>query len=340
MILNSNRDEMSRIVNGFGLSQGVYVAASLGIADCLIDGPKTCVELAELTGSHPGELRRFLRFLAANGIFREDEEGRINLTPLAELLRTDLVGSMRSEILHMLNHSSWAAWGELLHSVRSGEAAFPKVFGEDAWSYRARYPEAGALFDQMAAVMSKKEAELVLPLFDFSGVDRIIDVGGGNGEFISSILSRYPNLRGVLFDQPHMVAGAEEVLLEADVNDRCSVRPGDFFKEIPGAGDMYLLKGVIHNWNDAAAGAILQNCRKAMPAHARIVVIESVLDPLGSTAGHFKDLHMLVIHNGQERTRDEFRALLESSGFSWGGLVKTSSGISLIEGVPASPAGV
>ena len=340
MISNSDRDEMSRIINGFGLSQGVYAAASLGLADCLRDGPKTCAELAELTGSHPGALRRLLRFLAGNGIFREDEQGRINLTPMAELLRTDSEGSMRSEILHMLNHSSWVAWGELLHSVRSGEAAFPRVFGEDAWSYRARYPEAGSLFDQMAAAMSKKEAELVLPLLDFSGVERIIDVGGGKGEFISSILSRYPNLRGILFDQPHIVASADEVLLAAGVNDRCRVEPGDFFKEIPRDGDTYLLKGVIHNWNDAAAGEILRNCRKAMPAHARIMIIEAVLDPLGSTAGNFKDLHMLVIHNGQERTRDEFRALLESAGFSWSGVVRTSSGISLIEGVPAGPTGV
>ncbi len=340
MISNSDREKLSQIVFGFGLSQGVYVSVSLGIADCLRDGSKTYAELAELTGSHPDALRRFLRFLAFNGIFREDEEGRIHLTPLAELLRTDSEGSMRAEILHMLNHSSWAAWGELLYSVKSGEAAFPRVFGEDAWSYRARYPEAGDLFDAMAAEMSKQEAKSVLLHLDFSGADRIVDVGGGKGELISTILSSYPNLRGILFDQPHIVAHADEVLLAAGVNDRCQVEKGDFFKEIPENGDMYLLKGIIHNQNDAAASEILRNCREAMPTHARIVIIESVLDQSGSAAGSFMDLHMLIIHKGKERTREEFRTLLESSGFRWKGIVGTSSGVSLIEGVPASLTGV
>lgn len=334
------QEELKEIVHGFCLSQCVHVAAKLGIADCLKHGPKTCAELAELTGSHPGALCRLLRALAGKNIFSEDEGGCFLLTPLAGILLTDTDGSMHAEVLHMLNSSSWVPWGQLLHSVKTGEAAFPGIYGEDAWSYRSRHPEISAIFETMATAMSKQEADAILSNLDLSDVSQIIDVGGGKGELIANILLNQKNLRGVLFDQTHIVAGADEVLQAAGVADRCRVEPGDFFREVPKDGDLYLLKAVIHNWNDDAAIAILRNCRQAMSSHARIVLIESVLDPAGPSVGNFMDLHMLVIHGGQERTPAEFGALLENSGFCLKNIVKTASGISLIEGIPIRSAGV
>jgi hypothetical protein len=326
--------ELKEIVYGFCLSQCVHVAATLGIADCLKDGPKTCAELAGLTGSHPAALCRLLRALASIGIFSEDEDGCFMLTPLAELLRTDTDASLHAGALHMLHPSSWAPWGQLLHSVRTGEPAFPKIFGEDAWAYRSRHPEISAIFDTMATVMSKQEAGVILSHLDLSNVGQIIDVGGGKGELIADILSHQTNLRGVLFDQPHVVAGADEVLQAAGVADRCRIEPGDFFIEVPKDGDMYLLKAVIHNWNNEAAIAILRNCRQAMSSHARMVLVESVFDPARPTVGNLMDLHMLVIHGGQERTPAEFGALLDASGFRLRNILKTAAGISLIEGIP------
>ena len=334
------QDRLKETVYGFCLSQCVYVAAELGIADCLREGPKSCAELAELTGSHTASLCRLLRALASKGIFSEDEDGCFMLTPLAGILRTDTEESIRGEVLHMLHPSSWAAWGELLHSVRTGEAAFSRIFGEDAWTYRSRHPEISAVFNTMATAMSKQEADAILPHLDLTNVGQIVDVGGGKGELIANLLLYQANLRGILFDQPQIVAGAEEVLQAAGVADRCRIESGDFFIGVPKDGDMYLLKAVIHNWTNEQAIAILRNCRQVMSSHARIVLIESVLDPAGPAAGNLKDLHMLVIHGGQERTRGEFGALLDASGFCLSNVVTTASGISIIEGIPTGQAGV
>ena len=327
-------DRLKAVVYGFRMSQCVYVAAILGIADCLKDGPKTCDELAELTRSHPAALRRLLRALAGVGIFREDDRGCFMLTPLAELLRTDAEGSMQAEILHMLHPSSWDPWGQLLHSVRTGEAAFPKIFGTDVWEYRSRHPEIGAIFDTMATVQSKQEGNVVIQHLDLSCAGQIIDIGGGQGGLLAEILSRYTNVCGVLFDLPHVVAGAEELLRAAGVADRCRIEPGDFFCAVPKDGDIYLLKSVIHNWRDEAAIAILRTCRLAMSSHARIVLVESMFNPARPVVGDLIDLHLLVIHGGRERTPAEFGALFDASGFRLKNILTTDAGISLIEGIP------
>ena len=326
--------ELKEIVYGFCLSQCVHVAATLGIADCLKDGPKTCAELAGLTGSHPAALCRLLRALASIGIFSEDEDGCFMLTPLADLLRTDSQESMHAEVLHFLHPSCWAPWGQLLHSVKTGEAAFSMIFGKDVWEYRARHPEIRSIFDAMNSAKSKHERNVVLQHLDFSNVDLIVDVGGGKGELMTEILSQQTRLHGVLFDLPHVLAGVGSLLREAGVEDRCQMKSGDFFHEVPKGGDMYLLKAIIHNWNNEEAIAILRNCRQAMSSRARIVLIETVLDPEKPNPGNIMDLHMLVINGGQERTPAEFGALLDASGFRLRNILKTAAGISLIEGIP------
>lgn len=316
------------------MSQCVYAATALGIADCLKDGPKTCAEIASLTSSYPDTLRRLLRALADMGIFSEDERGRFSLTQLGGLLRADAEGSMKAEILHMLHPSLWGSWGQLLQSVKSGKAAFPEIFGENVWAYRSDNPEAGSAFEKMAAEKSKQQADIILQYLDLANVQQVIDVGGGKGELIANILSNNRKLRGLLFDRADVLAGADDLLEAAGAADRCMAIGGDFFNEIPKGGDLYLLKAVIHNWDDENALAILRNCRKAMSSNARIVLLEYVLDSKSLSDIIIMDLHMLVLHGGKERTSSEFASLLDASGFRLKNILTTSCGISLIEGIP------
>lgn len=334
MKLNELQTELKKIIYGFSMSQCVYAAAALGIADCLKDSPMTCAELASITSSHPDTLRRLLRALADIGILREDERGRFSLTQLGGLLRADAEGSMKAEILHMLHPSLWGSWGQLLQSVKSGKAAFPEIFGKDAWKYRSENPEAGSAFEKMAAEKSKLEVDIILQHLDLSNVGKVIDVGGGNGALIANILSNNKDLHGVLFDQPEVLAGADDLLEAAGAADRCRVIGGDFLNEIPKGGDLYLLKSVIHNWDDENALAILRNCRKAISSNARIVLLEYVLDSKSPSDIIIMDLHMLVLHGGKERTSSEFGSLLDASGFRLKNILTTSCGISLIEGIP------
>jgi hypothetical protein len=334
METESLRAELRDKIYGFWVSQCLHVAVELGIADCLRDGPKTSVELAERTRAHPGALYRLLRGLAVAGIVREEQGRRFGLTPVADLLRPEVAGSMCAEVRNVLHFTSWSSWGGLLHSVRTGKAAFPEIFGKTAWEHRSENPESRTIFDAMAAGTLNREGEAVLRHLDLSGVRQIVDVGGGRGELLAEMLRRQPNLRGVLFEQPCVVAAAQGLLGAAGVADRCRIEAGDFFDRVPTGGDLYLLKAVIHNWNDEAATAILANCRRAMSRHARIVIAEAPLDPAKSSIDSLMDLHMLVVHGGQERTEAELGELLSSSGFRMKSALTTDAGISLIEGEP------
>ena len=327
--------QLKRLVNGFRVSQCIHVAVELAIADHLRGGARSCAVLAERTGSQPAALERLLRVLARAGIVHRESDGRFALTPLGELLCKDADGSMRAEIRNNLHASSWAAWGQLLYSVETGQAAFPKIFGKSAWEYRAENPEAGRIFDEMARSMSARSRDVILNCLDLSNVRRVVDVGGGDGTLLAGILARWPALQGVLFDRPAVTAKAERVLNVAGVRDRCRIVAGDFFDEVPAGGDLYLLKAIIHDWDDKAAIAILNNCRQAMTNDASIVLVESLLDPDSPDDRAFMDLHMLVIHGGLERTPAEFGALFDASGFRLDRVQRTGTGPDLIHGKPA-----
>lgn len=327
------RDKLKEIVYGFSISQGLYCVAVLGLADYLQDGPKTYEEIAAFAHADPGAIKRILRLLAQKGIFREDEQGRFLLTFMGEFLRTDAKESMRTEILHMLHPSSWTPWGDLLYSLKTGRAAFPKCFGTNVWEYRAQHRDVSTVFDDMTTTMSQREAEIVCQNLDMENCREIIDIGGGKGGLIAAILSRKKNLRGVLFEQSHVLTGAQELLHAAGVQDRCRIMSGDFFSSVPPGGDVYLLKSIIHNWDDEAAIAILKNCRQAMTPKARIALIESIISPQ-EPFRYLMDIHMLVIHGGKERTPEEFKILFDVSGFRLRHIVTDKSGISLIEGIP------
>lgn len=334
MTTTGTGEKVREILRGFMASQCLAVATELGVADGLAGGPRTAEELAAATGVHPDALRRLLRALVSLGLLREDVSGRVLLGPSGELLRCDVAGSLREEILQVLHHTSWASWGALGESVRTGRPAFPALYGTDAWSWRARHPEAGATFDAMAERNSRRAAASLGEHLDLAGVRCLVDVGGGTGGLLAELLVRRPELRGILLDRPGVVAAAPALLAAAGVAERCRVEGGDFLSAVPPGGDLYLLRGVLHDWDDAAATTILRNCRRAMSAAARLVLVESLLEQEPAAAVALLDLHMLVIHGGRERTGEEFRILLEASGFRLKSIRRTDDGATLVEGTP------
>jgi hypothetical protein len=331
----STRDTLWRMTNGYQVSQAIHVVATLGIADLLKDGPRSVDELAKATGTHATALYRILRALASIGVFAEQSDCRFDLTPLAEHLRTDVPGSLHSWAMLIGRPYQFTTWGHLLHSVRTGEPAFPKVYGMTAWEYRATHPEESAIFDAAMTGLSLAEAEAVVRSYDFSGIGVLVDVGGGKGALLAAILAANPALRGILFDQSHVVADAKDLLERAGVADRCEVVGGSFFEAVPGEADAYLLKSIIHDWDDASAIEILHKCRVAMADTGRLLLVERGIRPRNEPdPTKFIDLMMLVMLGGQERTADEYEKLYTEAGFRLTNIIRTGSLLDIIEGVP------
>src|SRR5918998_3585054 len=333
----SPRDTLLRMTNGYQVSQALHVAATLGISDLLDDGPRSADELAEATQTHAPTLYRLLRALASVGVFAEETDGRFGLTPLAEHLRTDVPGSLRAWAMLIGQPSFWASWGHLLHSVRTGEPAFPHLHGTNVWEHRAAHPEEGEIFDAAMTGLSAPVAEAVAQSYDFSNISVLVDVGGGEGGLLATILAANPTLRGVLYDLPHVVAAAGALLERAGVADRCEVVGGSFFETVPEGADAFLLKSIIHDWDDAAAIEILRTCRAPMADTGRLLVVEPVIRPGNEPdPAKFSDLNMLVMLGGRERTADDFEKLYAEAGFRLADVVRTGSPpFNIIEGVPA-----
>jgi hypothetical protein len=329
----SDADQLRRLGIGFQVSQAIHVAARLGIADLLAGGARTSDELAEETGTHADSLYRLLRALATVGVLHEEPGRRFALTPLGEPLRSDAEGSLAGWARFMGRPYFWEAWTALEHSVRTGENAFRAVHGTDVWSYRSEHPEESALFDGAMAALTGAANRAVLAAYDFSRFGTLADIGGGNGTLLAAILSANPGMRGILFDQPHVVAGATGVL--APVADRCTVVSGSFFESVPAGADAYLLKWIIHDWEDPEATAILSTCRAALDG-GTILVIERVVGPPNEDpATAFGDLNMLVAPGGRERTLDEFERLFADAGLALAGSTPTASGSHVIQATAA-----
>lgn len=309
------------------------MAATLGIADHLADGPRTSGELATATGTDPDTLYRLLRALAALGVVHEDDGRRFSLAPLGEPLRTDDPQSLHAWAVWVGSPALWQGWGNLLHSVRTGENAFRDVFGTDVWEYRRAHPEDGAIFDRAMAGLTSGLTEAVLDAYDFGKFGTVVDIGGGSGSLLAAILVRHPHVSGVLFDAPNVVGGAERVLHDAGVAARVRVVGGNFFEEVPGSGDVYVLKSIIHDWNDEAAIAILRVVRRAMSDESRLVLVELDLGrPNENVPAKLSDLNMLVMPYGRERTVDEYAALFQDAGLRVVGVHPTGTGSLVIEG--------
>jgi hypothetical protein len=327
--------EMLRMIFGFMVSQAIHVAAKLGVADLLKDGPKGCDELARATATHAPSLYRVLRALASAGVFTETAPGVFGLTRLGETLRSDVAGSMRAMSVFMGDQCNWQAWGDILHSVKTGETAFEHVFGMGFFQHLEHHPEAARVFSEAMTSGSEPFNAAVTAAYDFSSINQLVDVGGGHGSFISSILKAYPKMKGMLFDVPHVGEGARCRLRAEGVAERCAVVAGDFLESIPEGADAYLMKHIIHDWDESSAIGILRNCRRAMRQDAKLLLVEEVL-PCGDTPaiGKLVDLEMLLMPGGRERTEAEYRQLLEAAGFRLTSITPTRCPLSVIEAAP------
>jgi hypothetical protein len=264
------------------------------------------------------------------------EGHRFASTALGAALRADAPNSLAGWAAFVGEPYHWQAWGALEHSVRTGENAFRHVHGTDSWTFRARHPELSASFDRAMTALSRQVAAAVLAAYDFGRFRTVVDVGGGNGALLAAILARHPATRGVLFDQPHVVAGAPPLLAAAEVADRCQVAGGSFFETVPAGGDAYVLKSILHDWEDEDCVRILQVCRRAMADGAALLVVERELGPPNANPDDkFSDLNMLVGPGGRERTPAEYAALFAATGFRFVGFTPSDIGTGVFEGAPA-----
>ena len=326
---------LQELIQGFQITQGIYVAARLGIADLLKDGPRSSEDLAQATATHAPSLYRVLRLLSAVGILTEGDAHSFALTPLGNYLQTGVAGSLRHTVLAYGDTAMWQVWGALLHSVETGEPSYEHVFGVTNWDYRAQHPETGLLFDQFMTEWTARVAPSVATAYDFSATGTLVDVGGGHGQMLASILQTDPTLHGVLFDLPHVVKGAPPLLEGAGVSGRCEVIGGDAFVRVPAGYGTYLLSRVIHDWDDECAIAILIRCHQAMKPQGKVLLVERVILS-GRTPELLvlqSDLHMLVATGGKERTEAEYRTLLAATGFELTRIIPVLTLYNMIEAV-------
>ncbi|MFC5952705.1 methyltransferase [Pseudonocardia lutea] len=323
------------IARGYQRSQALAVAAELGVADLLADGPRPAADLAAATGTHPDALYRLLRALAAIGVFAEHDDRRFSLTAMGELLRRDHPHSLDPAVRMFCAGYEWRAWGELGHSIRTGESAARQALGTDIWEYRRRHPEEAEVFDAAMRTMAASYADAILAAHDFGRYGVVAGVGGGTGVLLAAILRAHPGVRGVLAEQPHVLERAPAVLEAAGVADRVKLVGCDFFAAVPSGADAYVLLRVLHDWSDGDALTILRRVRQALPASARLLVVDGVVGPPGEDAlTKFLDLMMLVSAGGRERTEDEWTALLGDAGFAVEAVVPAGPGRSVMEAVP------
>lgn len=323
------------MIMGFRETQLIYAAAKLGIADVLKDGPREVSAMAGAVGAHPRALYRLLRALASLGIFAETTDGRFQLTAFAQTLRSDVPGSLRGLALLYGDEWLWHAYGSTLYSITTGLPAFDLVHGQPLFEYLQLHPEAASTFNQAMTGYSELESAAVLAAYDFADTAKLVDVGGGQGALLAAILTAYPQTSGVLFDQGSVIDHAQHVMAHAGVADRCVMIPGNFFEAIPQGGDVYMLKSILHDWDDERSITILKNCREVMRCGSRLLVIERVV-PEGNEPSEAKlfDINMLVVLGGLERTAGEYQGLFEAAGFELTRIIRTEAPVSIVEGVP------
>lgn len=328
-------EQLTRMVATAALSRAICTIGELGVADHIEKGAAQPVEkLARLTGAHERSLYRMLRFMASHGVFQETAQGSFDHTPLSAALRSDAAGSFRPAA--QMFHRIFAGWNGLDHAVRTGELSFQQVYGQPLFDYVGSHPDLAPIFDAGMTAFHGHETSAMLEAYDFSDVEVLADIGGGNGSLLGAVLLRYPRLRGILFDLGHVIGRARGALQSLGVHERCSVVEGNFFESIPKGADTYLMRHIIHDWTDEQSVQILSNCRKVVPSHGRILLVEfAVPSENEGSLGKDADMLMLAFPGGMERTEVEYRALLEQSGFRLSKTTRTSCAVNVIEGRPA-----
>jgi hypothetical protein len=321
--------------DGLVAQRALYAAAKLGVADALASAAASSDHVARTVGAEPESTYRLMRTLASIGILAESAGRQFSLTPTGELLRTDHPGSMRQWIVFSGEPAYLAAWGEIVHTIQTGRPAWDKAHSLSFFEYMAAHPEAGRIFDEAMTSLSHEEAQAVADAYDFTRFHHVVDVGGGHGTLLVTLLKRHPAMRGVVFDQPQVIEQAEGILAVEELGRRCGLESGDFFSAVPAGGDSYLLKYILHDWDDAHAVSILASCRRAIRPDGTLLLVETVVPGPGEP--HFaklQDLEMLVLFASRERTRDEFSQLLSQGGFRLEQVVPTSLPVSVVEAVP------
>jgi len=321
------------MATGYWVSQAVYVAAKLGIADLLGKEPRSCQELARDTGTDPDSLYRLMRALVSLGVFTAEEGDRFGLTPAGQCLQSHTVGSMRAMIL-TLGEEHYQAWAHLLHSVSTGKPAFDHVYQTTLFQYLAKNAAAGRTFDQAMANVTVPASFAIARAYPFSSSSTVVDVGGGQGALLRAILTANPELNGILFDVPPVIEEAKKLINTDGLAGRCATIAGDMFRWVPRGADVYILKNVIHDWDDDRSAKILGKCQRAMARNGKVLVVESVMAPYdGLSFEKLLDLNMLVISGGRERSEVEYRALFDKASLRLTKILPTPFPLSVIEGV-------
>ena len=323
---------LMQMVFGAQMQRSVCLAARLGIPDLLAERAQTAEELAEKTSMHAPSVYRLLRTLASIGVFSETADRKFELTPISALLLSNAPNSVRDFAVMMGEDWIWQAWGELPYSVRTGDVAHEKVQGMGSFDFFQKNEEAGKIFNAAMTNFTQVIIPAVTEVYDFSGVSKLVDVAGGHGLLLAGILKANPPLQGVLFDLPFVIEGAGELLKKEDVSDRVELASGNFFESVPQGADAYMMKHIIHDWDDESSIKILQNIHSAMNENGKVLIIEMVI-PEGNEPHPSKalDILMLVMEGGKERRRDEYRKLLDASGFRLARIIPTKSPYSVIE---------
>lgn len=321
---------------GFAVSQTIFAAARLGIADVLAAGPLTAGQIAERIDADPDAVHRLLRVLATQHIFRQRRDGRFEMTSMAEPLRTDAPMSIRP-LLMMLSHPLyWEQFGNLAQVVRTGRTTLESDHDMGLFEFLDQDPETARVFNDAMTCVTSLAIPPILAAYDFTQARTIVDVGGGNGQMLAAVLKSAPQSRGVLLEQASLESRARAVFRSAGVDDRVTISAGSFFDRVPTGGDIYLLKHVVHDWQDDLAAAVLRRVREAMSPLSKLLVVETVIPPGNTTHfGKLLDLDMMIFAGGRERSQQEISDLLTETGFELQRVVPTVTHLSLIEAVAA-----
>lgn len=328
------RPQALRLVGGFMITQAMGIVARLGIADLVAERPRSVVELAAESGVGVDALARVVRALASVGVFRTDD-GLVRNTAVGDLLREDAPGSIRS-LAAMSSGEHYRAWGDAYESIRSGEPAFPRVFGSPYFDWLAEHPQEADGFNRAmaAGTVARRDA---LVARDWASVESVVDVGGGTGSLLAALLVAHPHLRGVIVDLPHACDDAQATIVAAGLEARCAFVEGSFFERVPDGADVYILSKILHDWDDEQAVAILRVCRDATRSSSRLLIVDTVLRPGDEPDwGKVLDLHMLVMLGGRERSEAQWRVLLAESGFALDRVVPGGPG-TFLEAAPDEP---
>jgi SAM-dependent methyltransferase len=323
---------MMGLITGYWVSQAVGVVALLGVADQLGEGPRRSDDLARAVGADPGALYRVLRLLASLGVFAEVSPGSFMLTPLGETLRSDAPDSVRNFAITETAPGHWLPWGRLHESVRSGRPMAQEALGMELFDWYAQNPEEAGFFNAAMGNLSALAASELTRVYDFSAVRTVADIGGAHGVLLTAVLRANPAARGILFDLPHVIETAADVIAAAGLSQRCELVSGDFFEAVPEGADLHLLKQIIHDWDDDRATLLLKNCHRALAPAGKLLLVEMVIPPDNQPSpAQAMDINMLVVLGGRERTEQDYQSLFQAAGFRLERIIQTHSPFSVIE---------